>query len=126
VLIAQGEKKPFTRLERALQDNPDNQQLRLQYARLLTASDMAAAREQFEILSAQSPRDGDLLLSLALINREIGDDLAAKAYLKQMLAAAGRRGALLAGAYRRGRRRNADRHLSLHAGGRGIGIPQCQ
>jgi tetratricopeptide (TPR) repeat protein len=85
VLIAQGEKKPFTRLERALQDNPDNQQLRLQYARLLTASDMAAAREQFEILSAQSPRDGDLLLSLALINREIGDDLAAKAYLKQML-----------------------------------------
>ena len=85
VLIAQGEKKPFTRLERALQENPDNQQLRLQYARLLTASDMAAAREQFEILSAQSPRDGDLLLSLALINREIGDDLAAKAYLKQML-----------------------------------------
>ena len=58
----------------------------MQYARLLTTSDMTAAREQFEILSAQAPRDGDLLLSLALINREVGDDLAAKAYLQQLLA----------------------------------------
>ena len=73
-------------MQQALQDNPEDKRLRLQYARLLTTSDLAAAREQFEILSAQSPRDGDLLLSLALINREIGDDLAAKAYLGQMLA----------------------------------------
>jgi tetratricopeptide (TPR) repeat protein len=86
VLITLEDPKPFARLERALEDNPDDQQLRLQYARILTSTDMAAAREQFEILSAQSPRDGDLLLSLALINREIGDDLAAKAYLRQLLA----------------------------------------
>ena len=47
---------------------------------------MEAARTQFELLSAQSPRDGELLLSLALISREIGDDEAAKTYLRQLLA----------------------------------------
>ena len=86
ILLTEKAKKPYARLQQALEDHPQDKRLRLQYARLLTASDMAAAREQFEILSAQSPRDGDLLLSLALINREIGDDLAAKAYLRQMLA----------------------------------------
>jgi tetratricopeptide (TPR) repeat protein len=86
VRLARNDPKPFTRIEKALENDPENQQLRLQYARLLTTGDMTAARKQFEILSAQSPRDGDLLLSLALINREIGDDLAARAYLKQLLA----------------------------------------
>ena len=86
VRLARKDKKPFVRIEQALENDPDNLQLRLQYARLLTSGDMKAARKQFEILSAQSPRDGDLLLSLALINREIGDDLAARAYLKQLMA----------------------------------------
>jgi tetratricopeptide (TPR) repeat protein len=86
ILLTEKAKKPYARLQQALEDHPQDKRLRLQYARLLTVSDMPAAREQFEILSAQSPRDGDLLLSLALINREIGDDLAAKAYLRQMLA----------------------------------------
>ena len=86
ILLARGAKQPFARLERVLRANPDSTQLRLQYARLLTAHDISAARAQFELLSAQSPRDGDLLLSLALINREIGDDLAAGAYLRQLLA----------------------------------------
>jgi tetratricopeptide (TPR) repeat protein len=85
VRMARKDPKPFTRIEQTLENDPDNQQLRLQYARLLTAGDMKAARRQFEILSAQSPRDGDLLLSLALINREVGDDPAARAYLKQLL-----------------------------------------
>jgi tetratricopeptide (TPR) repeat protein len=86
VLITQGAKRPFARLEKAIKENPEDQHLRLQYARLLTATDMPAARAQFEILSEQSPRDGDLLLSLSLINREIGDDQEAKAYLNQLLA----------------------------------------
>jgi tetratricopeptide (TPR) repeat protein len=85
ILMTRGDKEPFNRLEQVLEDNPGDKALRLQYARLLTTSDMPAARQQFEILSAQSPRDGDLLLSLALINREIGDNLEAKAYLRQML-----------------------------------------
>ncbi len=77
---------PFARIEAALVAEPENSALRLQYARLLTRSDIDAARRQFEILSAQSPRDGDLLLSLALLNQDHGDTLAAKAYLRQVLA----------------------------------------
>jgi tetratricopeptide (TPR) repeat protein len=80
------EKKPFKHIDRVLKEQPENKLLRMQYARLLTGIDMSAAREQFEILSSQSPRDGDLLFSLALINREIGDYPAAAAYLHQVLA----------------------------------------
>ena len=86
ILLAQQSPAPYARLERVLEENPEDTQIRLQYARLLTATDMAAARVQFELLSAQSPRDGELLLSLALISREIGDDEAAKGYLRQLLA----------------------------------------
>lgn len=85
LLVDRGAKKPFKRMEAALEKTPDDKRLRLQYARLLTRSDMDAAKEQFEIMSSASPRDGDLLFSLALINRETGDQLAAKTYLRQML-----------------------------------------
>ena len=86
ILLAQQSPAPYARLERVLEENPQDTQIRLQYARLLTATDMEAARTQFELLSAQSPRDGELLLSLALISREIGDNEAAKTYLRQLLA----------------------------------------
>lgn len=85
ILVSQKAKKPFARIKRTLRKEPDNQPLRLKYARLLTAVDMDAALEQFEILSAQSPRDGDLLFSLGLINREMNDYLAANAYLRQVI-----------------------------------------
>lgn len=85
VRISSQSSSPFARIERALRINPEDSLLRLEYARLLTSTDMAAARGQFEILSAQNPQDADLLLSLALINRETGDDLAARAYLRQAL-----------------------------------------
>jgi tetratricopeptide (TPR) repeat protein len=86
ILLAEKAKKPFYRVQRVLEENPTDTRLRLQYARLLTTVDMTAAREQFEVLSSQSPRDGDLLFSLALISREIGDDDAAMDYLRQMLS----------------------------------------
>lgn len=86
ILAEQKVNKPYQRLQRVLQDNPDAKRLRLQYARMLTATDLGAAREQFEILSQQSPQDSDLLFSLALINREIGDNEAAHAYLQQTIA----------------------------------------
>jgi len=81
-----GERDPLARIEATLDAKADNDRLRLQYARLLAQEDMPAAREQFEILSANNPRDGDLLFSLALINEELGDRVAAKAYLRQVLA----------------------------------------
>jgi Flp pilus assembly protein TadD len=86
ILLAQQSPDPYARLRRLLEEDPQNKQIRLQYARLLTATDMAAAREQFEVLSTESPRDGELLLSLALINRETGDEEAAKVHLRQLLA----------------------------------------
>lgn len=86
IRLTMKDKHPYKHLNEALEKDPDNKTLRLQYARLLSTHDMSAARKQFEILSAQSPRDGDLLLSLALINRETGDDIAARAYLRQLLA----------------------------------------
>jgi tetratricopeptide (TPR) repeat protein len=92
ILINREDPKPFARIERALEEDPGDKRLRLQYARLLAAEDLPAARKQFEILSSQSPRDGDLLLSLALINREIGDTSEAKAYLRQMIALGQRTG----------------------------------
>jgi tetratricopeptide (TPR) repeat protein len=86
ILLDQGDDNPYERLQRLLADNPDAKRVRLQYARMLTSNDMSAAREQFEILSEQSPRDGDLLFSLALINHEIGDREAARDYLRQTVA----------------------------------------
>ena len=85
ILIRTGARRPFAHIEDVLQSNPQDSRLRVEYARLLTNTDMDAARKQFEILSAQSPGDADLLLSLALINRETGDDLVARAYLQQVL-----------------------------------------
>ncbi len=86
ILLEQNADNPYARLQEVLQENPDAQLLRLQYARMLTATDMPAAREQFEILLNQSPQDGDLLFSLALVNREIGDSAAANAHLRQAIA----------------------------------------
>lgn len=85
VQIAQQSPSPFTHITEALDVNPEDSRLRLEYARLLTSVDIEAARAQFEVLSAQNPQDAELLLSLALINREIGDELAARAYLQQIL-----------------------------------------
>jgi tetratricopeptide (TPR) repeat protein len=86
ILADQNTAKPYGRLQQMLQNNPDDNLLRLQYARLLTATDMRAAREQFEFLSEQHPDDGDLLFSLALINDEIDDPEAARGYLLQTIA----------------------------------------
>ena len=85
LLVEAGAKDPFKRMRAALAEKPEDSRMRLQYARLLTREDMDAARQQFEILSSQNPEDADLLFSLALINRETGDLLAAKAYLQKLL-----------------------------------------
>ncbi|PID54885.1 MAG: hypothetical protein CR978_01490 [Gammaproteobacteria bacterium] len=79
-----GAAKPFARIEQAVAAHPDDRLLRLNYATLLTESNLSAARKQYEKLLAQSPRDGELLLYLALINRSLGDKLAARHYLERL------------------------------------------
>ncbi len=76
----------FQRLEQVVQQHPENRRLRLQYARMLMTSDIVLAKQQFETLLTQTPRDPDLLLSLALISRETGQLDQAKKYLSQLLA----------------------------------------
>lgn len=85
ILTAQEAKNPLKRMQAALKNDPAQSQLRLQYARLLARSDMAAARAQFEILSAEAPDNIDLLFSLALLNQDLKDYVAAKAYLRQVI-----------------------------------------
>ena len=75
----------FARLQQTVDQNPYNRRLRLQYARLLTQSDMDKAREQFAILVAQSPGDGDMLLSLALVSKETGAIDDAELYFRKLL-----------------------------------------
>ena len=91
VLVAKNAEAPFTRIEEALREDESRSQLRLQYARLLAARDMPAAREQFEILSEGSPHDANLLFSLALLNHELGDSAAARTYLQQVIQLGERR-----------------------------------
>lgn len=75
----------FARLEQMVAQNPHNSRLRLQYARLLTRTDMGKAREQFAILVQQAPDDADLLLSLALVTKETGALDDAEQYFRQLL-----------------------------------------
>lgn len=75
----------YARLDEKVKQNPYNRRLRLQYARLLTHTDMTKAREQFAILVQQSPDDGDLLLSLALVTKETGALDDAEQYFRQLL-----------------------------------------
>ncbi|MDG2046032.1 MAG: tetratricopeptide repeat protein [Halioglobus sp.] len=86
ILTEQNAAQPDERVQQTLRNHPDNNLLRLEYARLLAATDLPAARQQFELLSEQYPDDGDLLFSLALINHEIGDADAARVYLLQVIA----------------------------------------
>ena len=72
-------------LEQAVNKNPENAPLRHHFARLLSNSDPSKARSHYELLSADDPRNGEYLLSLALLNMELQDLLAAKAYLRQCL-----------------------------------------
>ncbi len=74
------------RLLTLLEQNPNNQRLRLQYARLLTSIDLDLALEQFQLLVQQSPNNPELLLSLGLVANERGEkEIAARAFA-QLLA----------------------------------------
>lgn len=90
LLLAEEAAEPLAHIEEALQIDPGRNELRLQYARLLASQDMPAAREQFAILSATAPNNVDLLFSLALINHQLEDNVAAKGHLRQILALGGR------------------------------------
>lgn len=75
----------FIRLEQVVKRNPNNRRLRLQYARILMADNIEAAKQQFEILLSMSPNDPDLLLSLGLISKETDQLDDAQNYFQRLL-----------------------------------------
>lgn len=60
------------KLKALVNANPDNVQLRLQYARALLKTDLEHAQVQFEKLAEAAPGDEDLMMTLALIEYERG------------------------------------------------------
>jgi tetratricopeptide (TPR) repeat protein len=75
----------FTRIKGVLAQEPENHRLRMQYARLLTRTNLEEAEKQFQILVDQAPDEPDLLFSLALIQREMKDLDGARENLKRLL-----------------------------------------
>jgi len=76
----------FTRLEATVERQPRNRRLRLEYARLLMTKSIPKAQIQFELLLQQTPNDPDLLLSLALINKETKNFEQARYYFERLVA----------------------------------------
>ena len=81
-----GAQQPFSLLQASVDRNPENEALRLQLARLLASAEVLdQAREQFAMLLTLSPRNGDYLFSLALIELEAKDYQAAKRNLQDLI-----------------------------------------
>lgn len=74
------------RISSLLKHHPENERLRLQYARLLATTDLEKAEQQFDELLKHSPNDPELIYALALINNERGDQEAAKGYFLELTA----------------------------------------
>ena len=87
IKAGRGDTDAYERIENALDEKPEAQTLRLQYARLLASQSLLdAARQQFEVLLEQSPRNGDYLFSLALIEMEAKNAAAANENLQDLIA----------------------------------------
>lgn len=79
------EAEALTHIQTGLLNHPDNEQIRLHYARLLTKTDITAAKMQFEELLKKKPKDTNLLFSLALINKEQKQLDQAKLYFERLI-----------------------------------------
>ncbi|MCK7598344.1 tetratricopeptide repeat protein [Microbulbifer sp. CAU 1566] len=87
ILIDMGREKEARKLlENLVALYPKESRLRLQYARLLIREDLDMAQQQFAELVKQRPNDGNLILSLALIQYETKQFDSAKAMLEKLLA----------------------------------------
>ena len=72
LMIDQSSESPFTLLAKTVAAYPDNQELRLQYARLLgSEGDYASAQKQFSILLERDPDNSELLSTAALLDFEL-------------------------------------------------------
>lgn len=73
-------------LEQEVAKTPDNRRLRLILARLLfEMGDLDAAKQQYMVVLANAPNDGDVLFALALIALELKDDATAEKHFQRMV-----------------------------------------
>ena len=56
-----------SKIKRLLELEPNNQRLRLQYAKSLAATNLPAAQQQLAVLLNEAPEDSDLNLAMALV-----------------------------------------------------------
>ena len=92
LLMATGkDSKALERLQKMLEKFPDDNRLRLQYARLLSNLDLPAAHKQFLLLRDQAPHDSEILFSLALITKELDQLPEAQALFEQLIPYSKRR-----------------------------------
>ena len=77
--------KAIKRLAGIVADYPNNEKMRLQYARLLSEQDLTKAREQFDYLAKANSLEPDLLLARALVNYQLEDTVQAQDLFEQLL-----------------------------------------
>jgi len=77
--------KAIAKIKNLLSEQPDNNRLRLLYARMLTQTDINAAYDEFSLLAKQSPQHLDIQFSKALIALEIKKVDEAKGILESLL-----------------------------------------
>lgn len=74
------------RLAELVEQHPKNIGLRARYARLVWSTNPELAREQFLILHEQQPSDAEILYSLALVEKDLGELSSAQTHFEQLLA----------------------------------------
>jgi tetratricopeptide (TPR) repeat protein len=83
---AEGSEATQTYIENYLKTHPKARDMRLTYARLLTAEKKyPQAREQFELVLKENTADPDVLISTALLAAQVKDYDAAEAHFKRYL-----------------------------------------
>jgi len=83
--------KGLAMLKKFLDAHPDNNDLRLYYARaLLTQKQYVAARDEFQHLLDERPDSPDLAFAVALISMQLGDYTRAERELQQALSKGGK------------------------------------
>ncbi|MCB1616142.1 MAG: tetratricopeptide repeat protein, partial [Pseudomonadales bacterium] len=86
LLVSGGElEQALSIIKKQVQKQPENPQLRFEYARLLTSTDLEAAKEQLLILLEKQPDNPETVLSLALVCKELNESENMLYYLYRLI-----------------------------------------
>lgn len=60
-------------MSEVVNDEPNNDRLRMEYARMLSEKDLKKAREQFDYMAQRNSLEPSLLLARAMVNYQLKD-----------------------------------------------------